>query len=74
MLSGVGRAPHASAIARKVSTSGMRSLKPFMEARDAAYQLARKVIIPNLRYRDDIGTRVIDHDLAELSRLGYLAP
>jgi len=32
MLSGVGRAPHASAIARKVSTSGMRSLKPFMSS------------------------------------------
>ncbi len=43
------------------------------EARDAAYQLARKVIVPNLRYRDDIGARVIDHDLDALAHLGYLA-
>ncbi|MEP6943086.1 MAG: phosphoribosylamine--glycine ligase [Betaproteobacteria bacterium] len=44
------------------------------DARDRAYQLARKVIVPNLRYRDDIGARVIERDLDELARLGYLGP
>jgi phosphoribosylamine---glycine ligase len=42
------------------------------EARQRAYALARKVIVPNLRYRIDIGDRVIDHDLEALSRMGWL--
>jgi phosphoribosylamine--glycine ligase len=42
------------------------------QARAAAYGLARRIAIPNVRYRDDIGTRVHDHGLAELTRLGWL--
>lgn len=43
------------------------------QARDSAYALARKVVVPNLRYRVDIGERVARHDLARLEALGYLA-
>ena len=43
------------------------------EAADRAYQLARKVVVPNLRYRTDIGDKVIRHDLAHLKELGYVA-
>jgi len=43
-------------------------------ARERAYALARKVVVPNLRYRDDIGERVAQRDLATLVRLGYLTP
>jgi phosphoribosylamine--glycine ligase len=43
------------------------------EASDSAYALARKVSIPNLRFRVDIGERVANHDLARLQALGYLA-
>ena len=41
-------------------------------ARDAAYQRARKVVIPNVRYRTDIGERFLLHDRAEMVRLGWL--
>ena len=41
-------------------------------ASDRAYALARKVVVPNLRYRIDIGARVASHDLARLKALGYL--
>lgn len=40
-------------------------------ARQRAYTLARKVVIPNLRYRVDIGQRLIDTDLQRLAELGY---
>jgi phosphoribosylamine--glycine ligase len=43
------------------------------EASDCAYTLVRKVAVPNLRYRVDIGERVASHDLARLKALGYLA-
>jgi phosphoribosylamine--glycine ligase len=43
------------------------------QARDHAYDLARKVVVPNLRYRIDIGERVAAHDLSRLKTLGYLA-
>ena len=43
------------------------------QARERAYALARKVVVPNLRYRLDIGERVARHDLAHLKALGYLA-
>lgn len=36
-----------------------------------AYALARKVVVPNIRYRADIGERVIRHDLRKLQALGY---
>jgi phosphoribosylamine--glycine ligase len=42
------------------------------EAADRAYRLARKVIVPNLRFRTDIGEKVIRHDLAHLTELGYI--
>ena len=37
-----------------------------------AYALAAKVVVPNLRYRNDIGKRVIEHDLAWLQQRGYV--
>ncbi|MDB5744964.1 MAG: phosphoribosylglycinamide synthetase [Polaromonas sp.] len=37
-----------------------------------AYRVARQVVVPNLRYRTDIGERVHRHDLARLSALGWL--
>ena len=43
------------------------------QARESAYALARKVVVPNLRYRMDIGERVARHDLSHLKALGYLA-
>ena len=41
-------------------------------ARTKAYELANKIIVPNLRYRNDIGDRVIDGDYAGLKALGYI--
>lgn len=40
---------------------------------NAAYGVARKVVVPNLRYRTDIGERVRLGDLAKLVALGYIA-
>jgi phosphoribosylamine--glycine ligase len=37
-----------------------------------AYRLARKVIVPNLRYRNDIGQRVCQGGLERLASLGYI--
>ena len=42
------------------------------EAQRAAYEVAGRVVIPNLRYRTDIGTRFIERDRAEMVRLGWL--
>ena len=39
-------------------------------ARKAAYARVRKVVIPNSRYRNDIGMRLIERDLDEMRRLG----
>jgi len=36
--------------------------------------VARQVVIPNLRYRTDIGERVITRDLLALTALGWLEP
>ena len=41
-------------------------------AQAAANALAQKVVVPNVRYRTDIGARLIEHDLARLRRLGYV--
>jgi phosphoribosylamine--glycine ligase len=41
-------------------------------ARDAAYALARQVVLPNLRYRTDIGDRVERSDLRRLAEWGWL--
>ena len=40
-------------------------------ARERAYERVNKVIIPNMRYRNDIGARFAD-DCATLERLGWL--
>jgi phosphoribosylamine---glycine ligase len=37
-----------------------------------ALALAHKVVVPNLRYRNDIGTRVMQGDLAGLKALGFI--
>ena len=41
-------------------------------ARQNAQAMARQVVMPNLRYRNDIGQKLIDSDFAALRRLGYL--
>ncbi|MEO5903926.1 MAG: phosphoribosylglycinamide synthetase C domain-containing protein [Gemmatimonadaceae bacterium] len=42
------------------------------EARRAAYECVDKVVIPNCRYRNDIGVRLIDRDFDTMRRLGWL--
>lgn len=42
------------------------------DARANAYGLARRVAIPNVRYRGDIGVTVHDRGLAELARWGWI--
>jgi phosphoribosylamine--glycine ligase len=42
------------------------------EARDGANELAERVIIPNARYRRDIGDKLISQDLDQVRRLGLL--
>jgi phosphoribosylamine--glycine ligase len=42
------------------------------QACDRARALAHKVVVPNLRYRHDIGARVIERDLAGLKALGFV--
>ena len=43
-------------------------------ANDAAVALARKVVVPNLRYRTDIGQRLLAGEWARLAQLGWIAP
>ena len=43
-------------------------------AQAAAYRLAGRVVIPNLRYRNDIGDRLASGGLAAVERLGLLDP
>ena len=42
------------------------------EAQRAAYERAARVSVPNLRYRLDIGDRLIAGDYAKLGTLGLL--
>ena len=42
------------------------------DARQQAYQLATKVILPNVRYRQDIGAKLILGDLQQLMDWGYI--
>jgi phosphoribosylamine--glycine ligase len=44
------------------------------DAQREAYTLARRVYVPNLRYRTDIGDRWLSEDRLTLQRLGYLPP
>jgi phosphoribosylamine--glycine ligase len=39
-------------------------------ARETAYARVRKVVIPNSRYRNDIGVRLIERDLGTMRQLG----
>ena len=41
-------------------------------AQTKAYGLARRVVVPNVRYRNDIGAKLIRGDLATVERLGLL--
>ncbi|MGZ5849557.1 MAG: phosphoribosylglycinamide synthetase C domain-containing protein, partial [Methyloceanibacter sp.] len=41
-------------------------------ARDAANALADKIVVPNARYRRDIGTRLIERDLQTIEAWGLL--
>lgn len=41
-------------------------------AQEQAYALARKVVVPNLRYRTDIADKFLARDRAALQALGYL--
>jgi hypothetical protein len=41
-------------------------------AQRAAYALARRVHVPNVRYRTDIGERFVREDEEALARLGWL--
>jgi len=43
-----------------------------LRAQENAYRRAKKVVVPNLRYRMDIGSRLIASDLARLTTLGLL--
>jgi phosphoribosylamine--glycine ligase len=40
-------------------------------AREAAYALADRVVIPNVRYRRDIGVKLETRELARLKQLGH---
>ncbi|MFN2601198.1 MAG: phosphoribosylglycinamide synthetase C domain-containing protein [Gemmatimonadaceae bacterium] len=42
-------------------------------ARQNAYRVVRKIIIPNSRYRDDIGKKLILEDFESLRALGWIA-
>jgi phosphoribosylamine--glycine ligase len=42
------------------------------EAREVAYARAAKVVVPNVRYRIDIGARFESSDHKELIRLGWM--
>jgi phosphoribosylamine--glycine ligase len=41
-------------------------------ARETAYNRVQKVVIPNSRFRNDIGVRLIERDMAEMRRLGVI--
>ncbi|HUQ19053.1 MAG TPA: phosphoribosylglycinamide synthetase C domain-containing protein [Gemmatimonadaceae bacterium] len=43
-------------------------------ARENAYELARQIVIPNSRYRIDIGEKLVREDLKTLTALGWLSP
>lgn len=41
-------------------------------ARSEAYRIAQRLIIPNVRYRNDIGTKLVEGELSILEGLGLL--
>ena len=42
------------------------------DARNKVYQRVGKVVIPNARYRNDIGVRFMEHDEAAMKAMGWL--
>jgi len=42
------------------------------QARKAVYETVKKVVIPNARFRNDIGLRLIEKDLRVMSELGWM--
>ena len=44
------------------------------EAQTEAYRLTRRVIIPNVRYRNDIGAKLISGDYDAVEKMGLLDP
>jgi len=42
-------------------------------ARESCYRVARKIVIPNARYRNDIGEKLMREDFDRLKKLGWLA-
>jgi len=43
------------------------------DARKNAYRVAKKIVIPNSRYRDDIGEKLVREDFESLRTLGWIA-
>jgi phosphoribosylamine--glycine ligase len=43
-------------------------------AKRSAYSLAERIYVPNMRYRRDIGDRLMQGDFAKVERLGLLNP
>jgi phosphoribosylamine--glycine ligase len=48
--------------------------KTIAEASAQAYRVARMVVVPNLRFRTDIGQRVRNRDWNQLEALGWIEP
>lgn len=44
------------------------------DAQQRAIALAEKIFVPNVRYRRDIGSRLIAHDFQLVEKLGLLDP
>ena len=44
------------------------------EAQDKAYGFADRVVVPNVRFRRDIGAKLVAGDFARVERLGLLDP
>jgi phosphoribosylamine--glycine ligase len=43
------------------------------ESRRTAYERVNKVVIPNMRYRQDIGLKLLNHDWGQLQQLGIVS-
>lgn len=63
---------------RLVTTGGLGSLMAVTgigdtveESRDAAYARCRNIVVPGLRYRNDIGARFLEKDRALMQQWGY---
>lgn len=46
--------------------------KDISKAQEKVYSLINKIILPNMFYRTDIGTRVKNHDLLQLKKWGWI--